>query len=154
MTEEDSAADKSTTEGGPATDEATAALDSFFDSYRVAYTSLDLSAVLDHYTVPLLSVTKDDLFWLTTEADLESMMGAYLDSLQDRDYDRGEIDALSYHFLSERDVIASSAWTRYRTDETILERLGTTYFCRRFDDSWRIVALVLHGPDQLIGELN
>lgn len=135
---------------GPVTDEAIAALDSFFDSYRKAYTSLDLPSVLDHYTVPLLSVTEDDLFWLTSKEDLESMMGAYLESLRDRAYGRGDIDALSYHVLSGQDVIASSAWTRYTTDGAVLERLGTTYFCRLLDGEWQIVALVVHDPEQLV----
>lgn len=132
------------------TDDATAALDEFFESYRNAYTTLDLESVLAHYTVPLLSVTADDLFWLTAEDDLESMMGAYLETLREREYDRGEIDALTYHFLSERDVLASSAWTRYTSDDDVLERLGTTYLCRRTDDGWRIVALVLHDPEAVI----
>lgn len=157
MTEEDSATEEdsvatagSVRADGPATEEAIAALDSFFESYSEAYTSLDLQAVLDHYTVPLLSVTEDDLFWLTTQSDLESVMGAYLESLRDRDYGRGDIDALSYHVLSRRNVIASSAWTRYTTDGAVLERLGTTYFCRLLDGDWQIVALVVHDPDQLI----
>jgi ketosteroid isomerase-like protein len=157
VTEEDSTTEEqsgatpgSTRVDGSATDEAIAALDSFFESYSDAYTSLDLQAVLDHYTVPLLSVTEDDLFWLTTEGDLESVMGAYLESLRDREYGRGDIDALSYHVLSGQDVIASSAWTRYTTDGAVLERLGTTYFCRLLDGDWQIVALVVHDPEQLI----
>lgn len=138
------------TDDEPATDDQIAALDAFFESYREAYTTLDLESVLGHYNVPLLSVTEEDLFWLTSESDLESMMGAYLETLRDRDYERGEIDAMSYQFLSERDVVASSAWTRYTTDDDVLERLGTTYLCRRFEEGWRIVALVLHGPEQAI----
>lgn len=132
------------------TDDATAALDEFFESYRNAYATLDLESVLAHYTVPLLSVTADDLFWLTAEDDLESVIGAYLETLREREYDRGEIDALTYHFLSERDVLASSAWTRYTSDDDVLERLGTTYLCRQTDDGWRIVALVLHDPEAVI----
>ena len=132
------------------TDDSTAELDAFFASYREAYTNLDLEAVLDHYNVPLLSVTAGELYWLTTSEELESVMGAYLDTLADGDYDHGEIDAMSYHRLSERDVIASSAWTRYTTDGDVFERLGTAYLCRRTDDGWRIVALVLHDPGTAI----
>jgi hypothetical protein len=132
------------------TQERTAGLDEFFASYREAYTALDLDAVLDHYTVPLLSVTADDLYWLTDADDLESVMGAYLETLRERDYDRGEIDRLAYHPLTDRDVLVSSAWTRYTIDDEVLERLGTTYLCRRADDGWRIVALVLHDPETVI----
>lgn len=132
------------------TDDPTGELDAFFASYRESYTDLDLEAVLEHYNVPLLSVTDEELYWLTTPAELESMMGAYLDTLAEGGYDRGEIDALSYHPLSERDVIASSAWTRYTTDGDVFERLGTTYLCRRTEQGWRIVALVLHDPETAI----
>lgn len=132
------------------TDDRTAELDAFFDSYREAYTALDLEAVLEHYTVPLLSMTQDDVYWLTSDGDLRSVMGAYLDSLHERGYGHGEIDALAYHYLSERTVLASSAWTRYTEDDELLERLGTTYLCRDTDDGWQITALVLHDPETMI----
>lgn len=132
------------------TDDRTAELDAFFESYREAYTALDLAAVLEHYSVPLLSVTLDDVYWLTSESDIESVMGAYLDTLRKREYGHGEIDALVYHPLSEQTVLASSAWTRYAEDGELLERLGTTYLCRNTDDGWRIVALVLHDPETMI----
>lgn len=132
------------------TDDIAAELDGFFESYREAYTALDLDAVLGHYTVPLLSVTAENLYWLTGEDDLESVMGAYLETLRERDYDHGEIDRLAYHPLTERDVLASSAWTRYTGDGSVLEQLGTTYLCRKTGDGWRIVALVLHDPETTI----
>ena len=132
------------------TDDRTAALDAFFDSYREAYTALDLEAVLEHYTVPLLSVTQDDVYWLTSESDIESVMGAYLDTLREREYGHGEIDTLAYHHLSEQTVLASSAWTRYTEDDELLEQLGTTYLCRDTDDGWQIAALVLHAPETMI----
>ncbi|MFB6096868.1 MAG: hypothetical protein ABEJ74_05730 [Haloferacaceae archaeon] len=106
-------------------DVATDELDAFFASYREAYTDLDLDAVVEHYTVPLLSVTPDDLFWLTSETDVRKVMGAYLDTLDEAAYDRGEIDRLVYHPLSDQDVLASSAWTRYTTAGEVMERLGT-----------------------------
>lgn len=131
-------------------DTDTDSLERFFESYRDAYTNLDLEAVLDHYSVPLLSVTREDRFWLTSESDLESVMGAYLEQLRERGYDHGEIDAISYHVLSEQDVLVSSAWTRYTTDDEVLERLGTTYLCCHTGQGWRIVALVLHDPETMI----
>lgn len=125
-------------------------LDEFFETYRRAYTDLDLDAILEHYNVPLLSITPDDLYWLTEEADVRSIMSAYLDTLRDGDYDRGEIDDLAYHPLTDLDVIASSAWTRYTTQGDVFERLGTTYLLRHTDDGWRIIALALHDADRVI----
>ena len=125
-------------------------LDEFFETYRRAYTDLDLGAVLEHYNVPLLSITPDDLYWLTEEADVRSVMSAYLNTLRDGDYDHGEINDLAYHPLTDRDVIASSAWTRYTTQGDVFERLGTTYLLRRTDDGWRIIALALHDADRVI----
>lgn len=125
-------------------------LDGFFETYRQAYADLDLDAVLDHYNVPLLSITPDDLYWLTDATDVRTVMSAYLDTLRDGDYDGGEIDDLVYHPLTDRDVVASSAWTRYTTEGDVFERLGTTYLLRHTDDGWRIVALALHDVDRVI----
>jgi hypothetical protein len=136
--------------GSTVPDVDTADLDDFFESYRRAYTDLDLDAIVDHYSVPLLSLAPEDTFWLTSEADVRSVMGAYLDTLAEGSYDHGEIDTLVYHPLTDRDVLASSAWTRYDTDGDVFERLGTTYFLRRTDGEWCILALALHDPGAVI----
>lgn len=128
----------------------TDALDAFFDSYRQAYTDLDLDDVMAHYSVPLLSLAPEDTFWLTNEEDVRKVMGAYLEMLAESGYDHGEIDDLVYHPLTDRDVIASSAWTRYDAEGDVFERLGTTYLLRKTDGAWRILALTLHDPEALI----
>lgn len=125
-------------------------LDAFFDSYRRAYTDLDLDDVMAHYSVPLLSLAPEDTFWLTSEPDVRKVMGAYLDTLAESGYDHGEIDEIVYHPLTDRDVIASSAWTRYDGEGAVFERLGTTYLLRETDDEWRILALTLHDPEARI----
>ena len=121
-------------------------LDRFFETYREAYTNLDIDAIVDHYTVPMLSVTEKGLYWLSLEEDVRKVMGAYLDTLREREYDRGRIDSIAYHHLTDRDVIASSTWTRFTTDDEVLERLGTTYLLRRTDEGWQIAMTLLHGP--------
>lgn len=131
-------------------DDVESELDAFFATYRAAYAARDVGAIREHYGVPLLSVTPDDLVWMETGEAVEKVMAAYLDTLPD-DFDRGEIDELVYHLLTDDAVVASSAWTRYTADGEVFEELGTTYLLHRGDDGWRIVALVLHDPGAVIG---
>lgn len=125
-------------------------LEAFFATYRQAYTELDLDAIVEHYDVPLLSVTPEERYWLTSREEIEGIMAAYLDTLRDGNYDHGEIDAIEYHRLTDVDVLVSSAWTRYTTDGDVFERLGTTYLLRDTDEGWKIYALVLHDPETAI----
>lgn len=127
-------------------------LDEFFATYRESYTDLDLDAIVEHYNVPLLSITPDDLFWLTSEEDVRKVMGAYLDTLESGAYHHGVIDDIAYHPLTEQDVVVSSAWTRYadETETEVMERLGTTYFLRDTDEGWKIIALALHDTETMI----
>ena len=124
-------------------------LDRFFETYREAYADMDVSAIREHYAAPLLSVTPDGRVWMETGEDVETVMAAYLDTLPG-DFDRGEIDELVYHPLTEDAVIASSAWTRYTADDDVFEELGTTALLHRDEDGWRIAALVLHDHDAVI----
>lgn len=133
----------------PPTDDRADSLDAFFEAYRRAFTALDLDAIVEHYSVPLLSVMPDDVYWLTDEDGLERVMAAYLEHLREGGYDRGEIDAIAYHALSSRDVLVSSAWTRYTVSDDVFERLGTTYLLREDREAahgWEILALVVHDP--------
>lgn len=125
-------------------------LDAFFETYRDAYANLDVEAIREHYAVPLLSVTPDDRVWMETAEAVEKVMSAYLDALRAGGYDHGELDEAVYHPLSDDAVIASTAWTRYAADGEVFEELGTTYLLHRTDDGWRIVALVVHGPETVI----
>jgi len=56
----------------------------------------------------------------------------------------------AYKSLDERTAVASGITVRYKTDGTVLDRLGVTYCLYKTNDGWKIFMSATHAPDAVL----
>ena len=66
-------------------------------------------------------------------------------------YVRSEMPNASICVLNETTATVSGRYIRYRKDGSIIGNLGGIYIFTKTTGSWRIVALINHEPDKVLG---
>jgi hypothetical protein len=120
----------------------TAGITAFFDSYRIAFDSLDASAVAAHFAVPSMLIDEKAYTWASAEdviADVQKLLTLYRNS--------GFVSA-SYEVANslpqgEDGVTANVYWTITRRSGAPW-RFHTGYTLRRFDEAWKIVLCIAY----------
>jgi hypothetical protein len=124
-----------------------AELKQFMQDYCGAFKPDDCSRVLEFYNVPLAMVFADQLVVLNTKEEVAGTITAMLNALVEKNFKESKLDTIGVTALTEKTVLVSAAFTRYRRDGSVLERLGATYTVVRGAAGFKIVALVAHGVE-------
>ena len=85
-----------------------------------------------------------------TTADTEAAFDETHRTLATERYDRSETDAAEICVLNDGAALLTAHFTRYRTDDSVLTNGASAYLFGKFDDGWRIVAIIANPAAKLI----
>ena len=84
-----------------------------------------------------------------TRADRETFVAGLVRGLVEQGYARSESEEIEVRLLDAQTAIASRVTVRYKSDSSVLERLGVTYWLRETDGGWRIFLFATYVPAAL-----
>jgi hypothetical protein len=82
-----------------------------------------------------------------TRADQEAFFAGLVRGLLERGYARSEWEEVAVRLLDSQTAIASGVTVRYKSDGSVMERLGVTYWLRETDAGWQIFLSATHAPE-------
>jgi ketosteroid isomerase-like protein len=117
-------------------------LEAFYKSYIAAFNREDIDAFTESFAYPYAWVTGPrGLSQCATESDHQRSFGKIMSDLKERGWARSGIDQLKAWGLAEDLAMILADVTRYKHDDSILERVRACYTVRRDVKSWKIVVL-------------
>ena len=134
-----------------AEDEVKTAVRSAWDAYIVAFSAGRTDVVArDVYAAPSFQLGARGANVRMTIADTKAAFDATHRSLATERYDRSETDATEVCVLNDGAALLTAHFTRYRTDDSVLTNGASAYLFAKFDDDWRIVAIIANPAAKLI----
>ena len=125
-------------------------VDQLFINYFRDFSILDLNAIVSYFHLPCTFIVPQGVFVLSSESEVEGFWGPRFDALKTQGFGRTERADTNIKMLNDNTAMASSKAIRYTKDELGLERRGATFALRKTGDSWKIVTLIHHSPDNVI----
>ena len=117
---------------------------SFFSEGRADFIADRIYAAQSYY------VENDGPVFIPTRSENEDDFQTSFTGLEAQDYDRSETQYMNICVLNPTGAILSAVYTRYRTDGSILQELGGTYMFAKFEEGWRILAVISHSSEKVI----
>ena len=134
-----------------AEDEVKTAVRAAWDAYVVAFYEARIDVVArDVYAAPSFQLGARGANVRMTTADTKAAFDALRRSLVTERWDRTEIDAAEICVLNDGAALLTAHFTRYRTDDSVLTSGAAAYLFAKFDDGWRIVAVIGNPAAKLI----
>ena len=134
-----------------AEDEVKTAVRAAWDAYLVAFSAARTDVVArDVYAAPSFQLGAGGVNVRMTTADTKAAFDATHRSLATERYDRSETDAADVCVLNDGAALLTAHFTRYRTDNSVLMNGASAYLFGKFDDAWRIVAIIANPAAKLI----
>jgi hypothetical protein len=100
-------------------------LDAFYKSYSDAFIREDVAAITKFWDCPCAFISgQQGLDQFTNDSDIQRMLRNVLTDLNERGWVRSEIDPPKTWRLAEDLVMLLVDGTRYKTDGSVLERVG------------------------------
>jgi ketosteroid isomerase-like protein len=127
-----------------------AAVESSLNSYADAFRQGDLAGIGQHCNVPFVIISQQEVRAFPTIADVETAYGALLRDLKEKGYSHSKWVELHVKPLGTTVALASTVFTRYKTDGTELATLGATYLLRKTDGVWKISVITVHPAKDVI----
>ena len=78
------------------------------------------------------------------------VLDGFLRGLVDRGYARSTWEELDVRMLDSQTALASGITVRYRSDDTVLERVAVTYALRDSAEGWKIFMSATHAPGSVL----
>ena len=125
-------------------------VDQLFDGYHRDFGNLDLEAFVSYFHLPCMFTTQVGVFVFTTTAELDGSWRPRFDDLKTQDFGRTERSEYSIKVLTDDTAFASTQATRFNKAGKQMEQRGASFTVRKFDNGWKIVALIHHSPDNFI----
>jgi hypothetical protein len=126
----------------PTADEIKAELANFYRGYIDAFNREDLDHLLDCFAVPYAWVTGErGLGTVDSETDHQRAFSRIMIDIKARGWARSAIDQLRIWVIAENLGMILADYTRYKTDNSILEQGRACYTVRRDGKSWKMVAI-------------
>ena len=106
----------------------------------------DTASLLAYYAVPLLLMTDDGLFALTSDDQVVAAAQQQVDGMRAAGYDRSEILDSQATILNSTSALYRGSFSRRRSDGAEISRLTATYLVTDGPVGRRISALAVHSP--------
>ena len=120
------------------------------NEYYKAFSTLDLSAIVSHFSEPCMSIGPQGVFSAGNREALATAFRLCIDSLKAKGYARSEFVEVEVTTLDDTAALVrgvavryKGVAVRYRLDESELERIPISYLMHRSADGWKIAAMVL-----------
>jgi hypothetical protein len=117
-------------------------LEALYDYYKT-FSSLDLNAIVRHFSEPCMSIGSQGVFSADNRAGLVNAFGPLVAGLKEKSYGRSEFVGAQVTTLSETAALVRGVAVRYKLDESELERVPISYLMHRSADGWKIATMVL-----------
>jgi hypothetical protein len=131
--------------------EVKASVRSVWDAYIGAFSAGRTDVVANEvYAAPSFQLGAGGADVRMTAADTQARFDATHRSLALQEYDRSETDRAEICVINDGAALLSAHFTRYRTDGSVLSKGASSYLFGRFDDGWRIVAIMANPAAKLI----
>jgi ketosteroid isomerase-like protein len=127
-------------------DEVTATL----QAYESAWSRHDSDAISSFYYEPAMRVGRGGPMVRPTRADQAAFFSSFLPGLVRQGYANSTLEETNVRLLDERTAVASAITVRYKTDGTVLDRLGVTYGLYKTNDGWKIFMSATHAPESAL----
>ena len=124
-----------------------AAWDAYIDAFSAGETDVIAN---DVYAAPSYQLGGNGASVRVTPADTQAAFDATHASLAPERYDRSETDRAEICVINDGTALLSAYFTRYRTDDTVISNGASSYLFAKFDDDWRIVAIMANPAAKLI----
>lgn len=111
-------------------------------AYYIAFSTLDLDAIVSFYSEPTMTVSRQGVFSAPTRSALADFLAPMIDGLRAKGYGRSEFIESQTTALGEADAIVRGIAVRYATAGSELERLPISYLLHRGAAGWTIAALI------------
>ncbi len=118
-----------------------APLEALLDYYR-AFSTLDLAAIVPHFTEPSMTVSAGGVFTAANRSALSDSLAPLVQSLRARNYGRSEFVQPQVTMLGDADALVRGVAVRYTMAGPELERVPLSYLLHRSDAGWKIAVLV------------
>ena len=113
------------------------------DYYR-AFSTLDVQAILPHFSEPALFMGPPGVFPVHDHAALTAILTPLIADLKSKDYGRSELDLQEVKSLGSATAFITGIALRYKADGNILERVPISYLLHKFTNGWKISTMVIH----------
>lgn len=124
-----------------------AAWDAYIEAFSAGRTDVIAN---DVYAAPSFQLGASGPEVRLTEADTKARFDATHRALAPERYDRSETNRAEICVINDGTALLSAYFTRYRTDDTVLSTGASAYLFAKFDDNWRIVAIMANPDAKLI----
>ena len=117
-------------------------LEGFYNSYIAAFNREDIDAFTETFAYPYAWITdRHGLSQCASESDHQRSFGKIMADLKERGWVRSDIDQLQTWPMAEDLAMILADVTRYKADNSVLERVRACYTVRRDTKNWKIVTL-------------
>lgn len=122
-----------------------------WDSYITAFSAARTDVVAnDSYAAPSYQLGPESANVRMTAGEVKTGFDATHRALAPERYDRTETDVAEICVLNRGAALLTARFTRYRTDDTVIMKGASAYLFGRFDDAWRIVAIIGNPDAKLV----
>lgn len=117
---------------------------------EAAFSDADLERWLSFFHSTYLIMAPEGVIAPRSENEALAILRPQMEKLRSRGYAKSELRRASVKLLSTSTALASVEWTRRKSNEEELERLGATYAFYKGDKGWQIVMVTVHSPATLV----
>jgi ketosteroid isomerase-like protein len=119
-------------------------------AYESAWSRHDADAISSFYYEPAMRVGRSGPVVRAALSDQAAFFSGFMPALVRQGYANSTLEETNVRLLDERTAVASAITVRYKTDGTVLDRLGVTYGLYKTNDSWKIFMSTTHAPDTVL----
>ena len=131
--------------------EAKTAVRAAWDAYIEAFSDARTDVLAnDVYAAPSFQLGAGGANVRMTVAETKAAFDATHRVLERERYDRSETDTAQVCVFNEGAALLTAHFTRYRTDDSVLMSGASAYLFAKFDERWRIVAIIGNPSAKLI----
>jgi ketosteroid isomerase-like protein len=124
------------------TEEIAKELEAFYQSYIAAFNREDIDAFTESFAYPYAWISgRHGLSQCATEGDHQRSFGKIMADLKERGWARSSVERFKTWALAEDLAMILADATRYKADDSVLERVRACYTVRRDGNGWKIVTL-------------
>jgi ketosteroid isomerase-like protein len=113
--------------------------------YYKAFSTLDLSAILSHFSEPSMTIAPQGLVAAANHAALAESLAPLIEGLRAKGYGRSEFVDAEVTTLGETAALVRGKAVRYAAAGSEMERIPIGYVMHRHEDGWKIAVLVVGG---------
>ena len=125
-------------------------VDQLFINYFRDFSNLDLTAIVSYFHIPCIFIVPQEVLVFSFASEVEGFWRPRFEDLKLREFGHTERAEANVEILNDNTALASSKAIRYTKDGAELEQRGATFALRKAENSWKIVTLIHHLPENVI----